>query len=105
MIDAEQGSAMLIDIDGGHNDSEYSGLGIELTNLFEAFDVGIKRTKGYGVDGCIKEAGNIAEMYKLLLDRFERAYLERIINNEVFKRFVRDEIQRKKEGIERLIVH
>ena len=105
MIDAEQGSAMLIDIDGGHNDSEYSGLGIELTNLFEAFDVGIKRTKGYGVDGCIKEAGNIAEMYKLLLDRFESAYLERIINNEVFKRFVRDEIQRKKEGIERLIVH
>lgn len=57
------------------------------------------------MDGCIKEAGNIAEMYKLLLDRFESAYLERIINNEVFKRFVRDEIQRKKEGIERLIVH
>ena len=46
-----------------------------------------------------------AKMDKLLLDRFESAYLERIINNEVFKRFVRDEIQRKKEGIERLIVH
>ena len=29
-----------------------------------------------------KGAGNIAEMYKLLLDRFESAYLERIITTK-----------------------